>query len=273
MHDRSFTPCNHHPSPATGFSLVELSIVLVILGLLTGGVLAGQSLIRAAELRSVISDLERYYTATHNFRDRYMALPGDMHDATRFWHSAGGTGSDAACQAIASTNATCNGDGNGMVENYSTGNQVVEKTRAWQHLALAGLIEGSYQGTRSTPVLLGTEVPQSKISNAGYWFGVVPGNFYAFTPPGKHYFEFARVTVNTWPNQGAISVQEAWGIDKKMDDGLASTGNILAFDGATESTGKSDRFGECVDAPMAAISAHYIMTSEARQGCRLFFSF
>lgn len=64
-----------------GFSLVELSIVLVILGLLTGGILAGQSLIRAAELRSVTTEYGRWVTAMHSFRDKYMAIPGDMRDA------------------------------------------------------------------------------------------------------------------------------------------------------------------------------------------------
>ena len=60
-----------------GFSLVELSIVLVILGLLTGGILAGQSLIRAAELRSISTDYSRYIAAVQAFRDKYFALPGD----------------------------------------------------------------------------------------------------------------------------------------------------------------------------------------------------
>lgn len=68
-----------------GFSLVELSIVLVILGLLTGGILAGQSLIRASELRSVSTELQRYSSAIYSFRDQYMALPGDMLNATSFW--------------------------------------------------------------------------------------------------------------------------------------------------------------------------------------------
>lgn len=56
-----------------GFSLVELSIVLVILGLLTGGILAGQSLIRAAELRAVSTEYSRYATAVQSFRDKYFA--------------------------------------------------------------------------------------------------------------------------------------------------------------------------------------------------------
>lgn len=75
------------PPPETefAFSLVELSIVLVILGLLVGGVVAGQSLIRAAELRSVSTDYQRFLTATLTFRDKYFALPGDFTMASRVW--------------------------------------------------------------------------------------------------------------------------------------------------------------------------------------------
>jgi len=68
-----------------GFSLVELSIVLVIVGLLVGGVLTGKSLIRAADLRSVSTDYEGYRTATSAFRDKYFGLPGDITNASSFW--------------------------------------------------------------------------------------------------------------------------------------------------------------------------------------------
>lgn len=69
-------------SQRNAFSLVELSIVLVILGLLVGGILAGQSLIRASELRAVTSEQARIVTAIQAFRDKYFALPGDMRNAS-----------------------------------------------------------------------------------------------------------------------------------------------------------------------------------------------
>ena len=65
-----------------GFTLVELSIVLVILGLLVGGVLSGQSLIRAAELRAVSTEHSKFVTAMNSFRDKYFAAPGDMKPPT-----------------------------------------------------------------------------------------------------------------------------------------------------------------------------------------------
>ncbi len=104
-----------------GFSLIELSIVLVILGLLTGGILTGQNLIRAAELRSVTTEFQTYQTAVMTFRDKYFALPGDMRNATDFWGSAGGGGQGAACSsANATTGSTCNGDGNGQINGSSS---------------------------------------------------------------------------------------------------------------------------------------------------------
>lgn len=129
-----------------GFSLVELSIVLVILGLLTGGILAGQSLIRASELRAVSTQLQKFAAAHYSFQDKYFAIPGDMRNAVTFWGAAdGSTGETVACLTVDSLTLsdpkqTCNGDGNGRIETTGTSDEI---RRYWQHLANAGLIEGS----------------------------------------------------------------------------------------------------------------------------------
>lgn len=69
----------------SGFSLVEISIVIVVIGLLVGGVLAGRSVIRAAELRAVGTEMNNYVTAIYQFRDKYSGLPGDLVNATLYW--------------------------------------------------------------------------------------------------------------------------------------------------------------------------------------------
>lgn len=61
-----------------GFTLIELSIVLVIIGLIVGGILIGRDMIRAAEIRSLISEKNQYIVATNNFRNKYNAMPGDI---------------------------------------------------------------------------------------------------------------------------------------------------------------------------------------------------
>ena len=112
--------------PRRGFSLVELSIVLVILGLLVGGVLSGQSLIHAAQLRAVTTEMNNYVSAYNTFRDKYMAIPGDMNNATKFWNIADG-----------------DGDGDGKIcENAGCTVSWRENEKAWEHLDQAGLVQG-----------------------------------------------------------------------------------------------------------------------------------
>jgi len=224
------TDTNHTNFQRTAFSLVELSIVLVILGLLTGGILAGQSLIRAAELRAVSTEFNRYYAALHSFRDKYFALPGDMTNATSFWgDQATGTSACASAATADGTPGTCNGDGNGSIGAgaYSIG----EALRAWQHLAMAGLIEGSYTGyIAATNVTIGTEVPRSKLGNAGWALfsrnGSASnmvwqrnGNFFLIATSGS------GSSTGIWSD--VIKTEEAWNIDTKMDDGRPEYGKVM----------------------------------------------
>lgn len=213
------------------FSLVELSIVLVILGLLVGGVLSGQSLIRAAELRSVTTDFTRYQTAIYSFRDKYFALPGDMTNATAFWGSAGGTGSDMTCYDTASTDArTCNGNGDGQIAGLTLPAVYSEPNRSWQHLANAGLIEGRYTGQNVAPTV-GVTAPRGRISNTGFFLVhvVYGGNFgesFSNDSNGNQLFFGATTAVFRDP---ALKTEEAWNLDTKIDDGRPATG-ILQTD-------------------------------------------
>lgn len=229
-----------------GFSLVELSIVLVILGLLTGGILAGQSLIRASELRSVSIDMARYRTAIYAFRDKYFYLPGDMPNAVRVWGAQTGStndGRDNACAVLttaATGTATCNGDGDGII-NRNTGNCIpmYERFRFWQHLANAGLIEGRFSGTVNDATdfwtcrrsIIGQNVPPSRIANAGFDVlhvnGTVVGsptvNYLLFGTP----FYYGPESTYIELYDRAITPQEAWNIDNKMDDGMPYAGMLI----------------------------------------------
>jgi prepilin-type N-terminal cleavage/methylation domain-containing protein len=226
------------------FSLVELSIVLVILGLLVGGVLSGQSLIRAAELRSVASDYSRYITATQTFRDKYFALPGDMTNATQFWgiQSPSTTGNDTTCYDTLSTSgtATCSGNGDGNFCN--TFSQCYEGHRYWQHLANAGLIEGRFTGTgtnatsRNVGVNPGVNGPISKLSKSTFQMmnltrGTGTTDF-AFDSPSTqmgYYFGAVTCTTGCGPNNPNMKGEEAWNIDTKLDDGRPAFGKIQTY--------------------------------------------
>jgi len=214
-----------------GFSLVELSIVLVILGLLTGGILGGQALIRAAELRSVTSEYTRWVTATQTFRDKYFAVPGDMTNATRFW------GDNATLCADAGTTdgapGTCNGNGNGLLGQASGTGTTGEMFQYWNQLALAGLIEGTYTGFSVSSTVgsrIGENSPRSKISSTG-WTAIMR------TSPNTMFFN-SIINVNTLQvGQEAggslydpfLKPEEAWNIDSKLDDGKANQGKVRAI--------------------------------------------
>ncbi|MDZ7748284.1 MAG: prepilin-type N-terminal cleavage/methylation domain-containing protein [Halofilum sp. (in: g-proteobacteria)] len=110
-----------------GFTLVEIAVVLVIIGLLLGGVLKGQELIASARVRHLADQRAAIEAAFHGFRDRYRAVPGDMprSDAD---HAIG-------------AGVTSGGNGNGRVDAHWA-----EVNAAWEHLSRAGFIQGSYPG-------------------------------------------------------------------------------------------------------------------------------
>jgi len=214
-----------------GFSLIELSIVLVILGLLTGGILAGQSLIRAAEIRSVSAEYSRYVTAMGTFRDKYFAFPGDMNNAVSFWTAA------SACPGVAGTASTgvCNGDGNGMLgTTTSSSNEIFG---AWEHLAMAGLVEGSYTGntthasTASSPTsTFGVNIPRSKVGNAGwsvyYISQTLISNTSFFDGNYGNILFFGGVSGSNVAFEPILKPEEAWNIDTKLDDGKPAIGIV-----------------------------------------------
>lgn len=227
-----------------GFTLVELSIVLVILGLLVGGILAGQSLIRAAELRSITEDSARYHSAVINFKQRYKTLPGDLPTATEIWGEAHPT--PATCWVTQGTGTqTCNGNDDGVITDYGH-----ELYRSWQHLANAGLIEGSFTGIKvaggdaTWNVAAGVNVPGSKVDRGAWTMRNFPDytdtNWYDLPTAYGNIMQFGRWVAGSW-NEGAIlKPEEMWSIDTKMDDGVPGTGKIMVL-----------RWTQCTDAANA----------------------
>jgi prepilin-type N-terminal cleavage/methylation domain-containing protein len=197
-----------------GFTLVELSIVLLIIGLIIGGITAGSSLIKQASLRSVISEQRSFSVAINNFLIAYGSLPGDIKNASSFWPS---------CDA---TPANCNGNGDGTIYfNFTASTN--ESYRAWQHLSLAGIIQGSYTGVGGPPSYQcypSTVVPLSKFgSNNGYFFDNAGTYNVVITLGG--------VASGIECNSSSISPADAYNIDTKIDDGIPNTGVIQVYGG------------------------------------------
>lgn len=114
-----------------GFTMIEVAIVLVIIGLLLGGVLKGQELITSARVRNLISQQDDIKAGYFGFQDRFRALPGDYTLATT--NIAG----------IATASCTGNGDGNGRIETTGAATPA-EHVLLWEHLSKSGFISGSY---------------------------------------------------------------------------------------------------------------------------------
>lgn len=241
-----------------GFSLVELSIVLVILGLLTGGILAGQNLIRAAEIRAVSTEFQRYQAATNSFRDKYFAIPGDFRDATKFWGRQS-TATDCvtnSTQAVGTPGA-CDGNGDGDLDASATDGIAEEIFGFWQQLAHAGLIEGSYTGidgaasiNANGTALAGENTPLSKIGNATWYAGTVnvtATSSFFITNNYRNYLLFGGVRTNDLPVEAALTTEEAWNIDTKIDDGKASEGSVIAVRWSTCQTQANNTLREDYD--------------------------
>ena len=196
-----------------GFTLIEIAIVLVIIGLLLGGVLKGQELITAARVRNIASQMDGVKIAYLGFQDRYRVLPGDYAGAL----AANNIGGPTATLGCTIANANCQ---NGRVQNTFENESIL----AWHQLSRSGFITGSYDGVGATPTPLNN--PTNPFS--GYLQIIFDAEYSdaSATPP-------AVFNVKTGGNIPSSVVAE---LDRKIDDGNALTGAVrgnTTWDGAT----------------------------------------
>ncbi len=206
-----------------GFTLVELSIVLVIMGLLVMGAMAGKEMIKASELNAIISEMEAYKTAVDSFKTTYEGLPGDLKNATSYW--TGGV--------------TANGNGDGMIGNGAVTDDT-EPYYAWDQLSLAKMIAGTYSGA-GTSAVIGTNVPASKhFSLAGFSLSQISAPF-SYTDalsrsfPANYLTFGANHATDNALNGSALSPTDASNIDSKIDDGTPDYGKLLGGLGSSAS--------------------------------------
>ena len=211
-----------------GFTLIELSIVIIIIGLLISGIVSGDSLVEQAKLQSLANEITKYKTAYNAFKLTYNAIPGDMNNAHSFWTSG--------CTVDSSH---CNGDGDGLIARGGgdLGNTVdsTEGTKAIKHLSLARLINFHSPELADSDVEANDNIaPIGPFDSMlqifagrklypnwtfGYAYEVLWPNYTTnalyFTAAGPDH----RIRLLT-PSQG-------YNIDVKLDDGQASGNNFL----------------------------------------------
>jgi prepilin-type N-terminal cleavage/methylation domain-containing protein len=222
----------------SGFTLIELSIVLVIIGLIAGGILISKDLIEAARIRQQISQLQQYSTAVNTFRLKYSGIPGDLagNKAQQF-----GFTSRSGAQA--------HGDGNGTLGACSLSGVYTsdryfgcETALFWSDLSTAHMIGNNLTAATDDFVVLMNAnnidqyLPRSKLNGYVAVFSyALMEDFLSLpdTPKCKNTFCYALIKSMDTLLDGKLSAQigitsgQAFAMDTKMDDGKPSTGIVL----------------------------------------------
>lgn len=241
--------CNHSPLPdkypmKSGFTLIEMSIVLVIIGLIVGGILTGQDLIKAAEQRATIAQIDKYKTAVNTFEAKFNGIPGDLNEtqASNF-----GLFAMSTATTIGGPGA---GDGNGLIEGGAANTTALngEVVAFFRHLSDAGLIDGSYAatvtttGTITTSGTLGAAItsgsgidlllPAAKMRRGNYIIPASANSINYFIISGMSGVNINVGGVVTGETNNLTPI-EAYAIDTKIDDGLPGSGSVWAINGGS----------------------------------------
>ena len=209
-----------------GFTLIELSIVLVIIGLIVGGVLVGQDLIRAAEIRATVGQVEKYNSAVNTFRTKYNGIPGDLSSANA-----------SAFGFIARAGSTGRGDNNGLIGGVNVAtplSQVFTQESGffWDDISNANLIDGQLSSAADASTVAAiasagvpTQFPEARIARGN--------RFHVGSTGGLNYYLLTGIT-STAATTGAMTLTtnltptELYNMDTKLDDGLPQTGIVQA---------------------------------------------
>lgn len=204
------------------FSLIEIAVVLVIIGVLAGVILTAQSLLHQANIRSIIDQQRSYTLAVITFRQKFHALPGDASPRT-----AEGSG------LVTRAGTRGQGDANGILENGTTHPQGLghESALFWADLSASNLLDQAFTATddvvASQPITrMATHLPYSKGKSNTY--------FHVYAVGGRNYYYVGGLGPLATDADGLLSLAdslsplEAFSIDEKLDDSVPTSGVILA---------------------------------------------
>lgn len=257
----------HQPS-RLGFSLLEASIVLVLVGLVAGIIMMVSTIERHQKLRSVMTDAQTYSTALWQFYQKYGSLPGDMPNATQVWGTADtsvSAGSDCSAPATNSImGKTCNGNADGFIKIVDATSSC-EPYRAWEQLMLAGAISGTYTGVSGLTTCAANSVaevnsPKSTIEGATFTFnslGEIAGADLVYYPGNyNNALFFGGQRANDFSIYPILTPAEAHEIDGKGDDGDPTIGKIRNTrngSGKTPNCTKNNMYDESQSNPLCAV--------------------
>jgi len=212
-----------------GFSLAELSIVLIIIGLLVAGVSAGSKMIKSAELNRMVTEITEINTAYTTFVQTYDALPGDFDNAEAFW----------------GTDGLINGDGDGKVESTTgtllTAGDGDESSNVFHHLSLSEILPGNYNvridagtyayaSSTNAKAIIVNEKDSAGASHTGFISTLSGKNVLLF---GKTLSAITRILKEPGVYNAFLVPKDAYRMDQKLDDGLPDTGKISFRDETT----------------------------------------
>lgn len=233
---KKFNELEDYLSVKHGFTLVELAIVIVIIGLLVGGVLAGKELIKQASIRTQINQFQEVNRAVNTFLAKYGQLPGDLERATQYW----GELDDGNVSTTIGTTKTCNGNGDGIIGDNVVGSvlcgltpvlRIYERAFLFQQISNAELLSekfGWQEGDLNSlngKMLSSKSIQNGKISIASS----NSASIYITSPvKGGHAMILGGSDTgeDLLPLGLVVEPDFAYSIDSKLDDGNPNTGNV-----------------------------------------------
>ena len=245
-----------------GFSLLELAIVIVVIGLIAGGILIGENLIQAQRLRNMTQEAKTYATMLQQFHDKYGEYPGDFTQAASVWSGA------------------VSGNGNGTIEYGTAANTTAEVFEAWRQLVFAGMVTGQ-QFTGKAGTMNATDyrfdgtlqnAPKSVFEMTGWMIAYIDasgGGGHMFKVDYTHWIGVGSNQNAgggaSYADDGFLSNTEAQGIDTKIDDGMPAQGHVHAMGLDTGCTDAGSLNGN--------FSANYALSVNETNACALLFNY